>query len=56
MLEKEPIIPSHGQNGHHPKSPQMINAGEGEKKREPSCTVVGMQFGATTTENSMEIP
>ena len=31
-----------GQNGHHQKSLQTINSGEGVKKREPSYTLVGM--------------
>ena len=29
------------QNGHHQTSLQVINAGEGVEKREPSCTVGG---------------
>ena len=38
------------------KSPQIINAGEGVEKREPSYTVVGMQTNTATMENSVEIP
>ena len=35
-------ISSHtGQNGHHQKNLETINAGEGIKKSEPSCTVGG---------------
>ena len=30
-----------GQNGHHQKNLQIINAGEGVKRREPSYTVCG---------------
>ena len=30
-----------GQNGHHQKNLQTINAGEGVEKREPSYTVGG---------------
>ena len=30
-----------GQNGHHQKNLQTINAGEGVEKREHSCTVGG---------------
>ena len=33
-------VSSHtGENGHHQKNLQTINAGEGVEKREPSCTV-----------------
>ena len=36
------VIPTHtSQNGHHQKSQQAINAGEGVEKRELSCTVGG---------------
>ena len=38
------------------KSLQMINAAEGVEKREPSYTVVGMEIGAATVENSEEFP
>ena len=34
-------MPLTGQNGHHQKNLQTINAGEGMEKREPSCTVDG---------------
>ena len=30
-----------GQNGHHQKNLQTINAGEDVEKREPSCTADG---------------
>ena len=33
------VSPHTGQNGHHQKNLQRINAGEGVEKREPSCTV-----------------
>ena len=33
------VSPHTGQNGHHQKNLQTINAGEGVEKREPSCTV-----------------
>ena len=33
------ISPHTGQNGHHQKNLQTINAGEDMEKREPSCTV-----------------
>ena len=35
------VLPHTGQNGHHQKNLQTINAGEGVEKREPSCTVGG---------------
>ena len=35
------ISPHTGQNGHHQKNLQTINAGEGVEKREPSYTVGG---------------
>ena len=35
------ISPHTGQNGHHQKSLQTVNAGEGVEKRERSCTVGG---------------
>ena len=35
-------VSSHtGQKGHHQKSLQAVNAGEGVEEREPSCTVRG---------------
>jgi len=34
---------------------QIINAGEGVGKREPSCTVGGNANGTATVENNMEI-
>ena len=33
--------PHNGQNGHHQKNLQTINAGECVEKREPSCTIGG---------------
>jgi len=45
-----------GQNGHHQKNLQIINAGEGVKRREPSYTVCGNVNSAATVVNSMEIP
>ena len=44
-----------GQNGHHQKNLQIINAGEGVKRREPSYTVCGNVNSAATVENSMKI-
>ena len=38
------------------KSLQVINAGEGVEKREPSYTVGGMQTSTATMENTVEIP
>ena len=35
------ISPHTGQNGHHQKNLQTINAGEDMEKREPSCIVGG---------------
>ena len=35
------VSPYTGQNGHHQKNLQTINAGEGVEKREPSYTVGG---------------
>ena len=37
------------------KSPQTGNAGEGIEGRKPSYTAGGMQIGAGTMENSMEV-
>ena len=34
-------LPHTGQNDHHKKNLQTINAGEGVEKREPSCTIGG---------------
>ena len=33
------LSPLMGQNGHHQKKKKSTNAGEGMKKRKPSCTV-----------------
>ena len=38
------------------ESLQIINAGEGVEKREPSYTVSGNVNGTATMENSMEVP
>ena len=35
------VSPHTGQNGHHKKNLQTINAGEDVEKRESSCTVGG---------------
>ena len=35
---------------------QIASAGEVVEKREPQCTVGGMQTGEATVENSMEFP
>ena len=35
------ILPQTGQNGHHQKNLQTINAGEGVEKKEPSRTAGG---------------
>lgn len=39
-----------------PSSTQITNLGEDVVKRELSSTVGGMQIGAATVENSMEVP
>ena len=49
------LSPHTGQNGHHQKNLQIINAGEGVEKREPSYTVVGMQTGTAAMENGKEV-
>ena len=36
------VSPHNGQNGHHEKNLQIINAGEGVEKRERSCTDGGI--------------
>ena len=38
------------------KNLQTINAGEGVKKREPSCIVGGNEIYTVTVEDSVEIP
>ena len=44
------------QKGHH-QSLQIISTGKGFEKRKPSyIQLVGMQIGAATMENSMEVP
>ena len=35
------VSPHTGQNGHHQRNLQTINAGEGVEKREPTCTLGG---------------
>ena len=35
------VAPHTGQNGHHKKSLQIMNSGEGTENREPSYTVDG---------------
>ena len=35
------VSPHTGQNTNHQKYPQIVNAGEGVEKRDPSCTVGG---------------
>ncbi|XP_072811194.1 coiled-coil domain-containing protein 7 [Vicugna pacos] len=55
-LNKVVGITSHQPEWPSFKSPQTINAGEAVEKGGPSYTVVGMQFGAATMENGMEIP
>ena len=47
------ISPHTGQNGHHEKSPQAINAVE---KRECSCTVGGNVIDTATLEDGLETP
>ena len=47
---------SHQSEGPSLISLQIINAGEGVEKREPSCTDGGIQIGITTVENIMEVP
>ena len=45
-----------GQNGHHHKSPQTINAGKGVEEEGTLLTLlVRIQAGTATMENSMEI-
>ena len=50
------VSPYTGQNGHHQKNLQTINAGEGVEKKEPSYTVGGNVNCTATMENSMEVP
>ena len=50
------VSPHTGQNGHHQKDPQTINAGKGVEKMEPSFTVGGNVIDTATMENSMESP
>ena len=47
-------ITSHQSEWPSLKSLQLTNAGEGAKKRQPSCTVGGNEICAATMENSME--
>ena len=49
-------ITSHQSEWPSSKSLQIIKAGEGVEKRESSYSVVGMQTGIATVEDSMEIP
>ena len=43
------VLPHTGHNGHHQKKNlQTINAGEGVKKREPSCTLAAAAAAACT--------
>ena len=35
---------------------EITDVGENVEKREPSCTVVGMQTAAATLENCMGVP
>ena len=50
------LSPHTGQNEHHQKSLQTINAGEGVEKRNTLALLVGMHTDTATMENSMEIP
>ena len=35
---------------------ETIGVGQDVEEKEPSCTLVGMQTGAATVENSMDVP
>ena len=48
--------PHIGENGHHQKSLQTINAGEDMEKGNSLALLVGMKIDTATMENSMEIP
>ena len=37
------------------KRRQITNVGKDVEKREPLCTVMGMQIGTATVENSIEV-
>ena len=37
-------------------TPETKDVGEGEDKKKPSALSVGLQTGAVTMENSMEVP
>ena len=50
------LSPHTGQNEHHQKSLQTINAGEGVENRNTLALLVGMHTDTATMENSMEIP
>ena len=52
------LSPPPGQNGHHQKNQQALNAREGVEKTEPSYIVGGnvyLQSGTTTLENSTNV-
>ena len=51
------VSPHTGENGHHQKNLQTINAEEGVEKREPSCILGGnVNCYSHYTEDNMEIP
>ena len=50
------VPPYNSQNGHHPKVYKQEVLERLWRKRNPVTLLVGMSIGATTVENSMEIP
>ena len=56
LLERCNEVSLHtGENGHHQKTPQTINSGEGVEKIRPSWTVGGNENDTATVESSAEI-
>ena len=49
-------IPPHPSENGYIKSQEMTDVGEDAEKGEPSALLVGMQAGAATLENGMEVP
>ena len=50
------VLPHTSQNDNCQKVYEKINAREGLEKRNTSTLLVGMQIGATTMEDSIEVP
>ena len=48
-------MPSHLSEWLNSKTQEITGIGEDVVKGEPSCSAVGMQTGATTLENFMEV-